>query len=346
MKMWYDTGKSDNHILIASRVRLARNLVAYPFSLKIQDDQAGRMVSEVKDKFFQQYEGGEDYYQFYDMNTMDTAQKNAMAERCTITPLLRDKKQAAGLITSGDESECIMLNEEDHVRIQAVLRGDALGTAYKEADRLDDVLSERLEYAYNHKYGFITSCPTSIGTGLRAAYIMHLPFMEKEKLIKPLADELNRLGFMLRNMYGDASGALGSIYILSNQRTLGMSEEDILVSLKNMMVQVTDHERRARERLLRKKRPEIEDMVYRSYGILKYGKMFAAGEAMNHLSNVRLGFDEDILKPEAEGGDIYSVMLGVLPATLVYSEGKNLGSLERHESRARYIHEHLPQIQQ
>ena len=346
MKMWYETPKADNHILIASRVRLARNLVTYPFSLKITEDQAGQMVREVGEKFFQQCEPDESYYKYFDIKNMDLTQKNAMAERCTITPLLRDKKQPAGLIVSEDESECIMLNEEDHVRIQSVLRGDALGTAYKEADRLDDVLSDRLEYAYNHKYGFITSCPTSIGTGLRAAYIMHLPFMEKENLIKPLSDELNRLGFMLRNMYGDVSGALGSLYILSNQRTLGLSEEDILVSLKNMMVQVTDHERRSRERALRKKSREIEDMIFRSYGILKYGKMFGAGEALNHLSNVRVGFDEGILKTEDNCPDIYSVMLGVLPATLMYSEGKNLGSQERHESRARYIHRHLPEIKQ
>ena len=346
MKKWYETDRSDNHILVASRVRLARNLVKYPFSIKIDDTQAENLVKEVRGKFFGQQTLGNDYYGYFDMNHMDLQAKNSLAERCTITPLLRDKKQPAGLITSQDESECVMINEEDHLRIQTVSRGISLEEVYKSADSLDDVLSERLEYAYNHKYGYITSCPTSLGTGLRAGYIMHLPFLEREKLIKPLSDELNRLGFMLRNMYGDATGALGSIYMLSNQHTLGISEEDILSSLNNMMVQVTDHERGSRERQLKKNRSEIEDIVYRSYGILKYGKMFGAGEALNHLSNIRFGFDEGILKPEDPAGDIYSVMLGVLPATLMHSEGKNLGSRERHACRARYIHSHLPSIQQ
>lgn len=213
MKKWYETDQTDNHILVASRVRLARNLVKYPFSIKIDDAQAENLVSEVRGKFFEQQTPGNDYYGYFDMAHMDDQAKNALAERCTITPLLRDKKQPAGLITSQDESESMMINEEDHLRIQTVARGVSLEEAYQSADRLDDQLSERLEYAYNHKYGYITSCPTSLGTGLRAGYIMHLPFLERENLIKPLSDELNRLGFMLRNMYGDATGALSLIHI-------------------------------------------------------------------------------------------------------------------------------------
>lgn len=346
MKTWYDTQNGGNHILVASRIRLARNLVDYPFSMKLTKEQSRALVDEVRDKFFAQCAPGESYYRYYDLETADGLLKSAMAERYTITPLLRDQKQAAGLIASVDESECIMVGEEDHLRIQAVGMGDTLEAVYKTADRLDDLLSEHMEYAYNHKYGYITSCPTSVGTGLRAAYVMHLPFLEKENLIKPLADELNRLGFVLRNMYGDAAGALGSLYQLSNQRTLGMSEMDIVNSLKNMMVQVTDQERRSRERLLRKKRSEIEDIVYRSYGILKYGKMFGAGEALNHLSNVRLGFDEGFLRAKAPVTDIYAMMMNVLPGTLMYSEGKNFGSSGRHLCRAGYIHSHLPEIEQ
>lgn len=344
MNLWYESEKERNHILVASRVRLARNLVEYPFSMKISDEQSQALVDEVKTKFFEQCWTDDDFYGFLDLNHTDPLKKNSMAEHYTITPYLRDKKQVSGVIVSKDESECIMIGEEDHLRIQSVALGDSLESVYKTADRLDDLLSEHMKYAYNHKYGYITSCPTSVGTGLRAAYIMHLPFLEKENLIKPLSDELNRLGYSLRNMYGDAAGALGSIYQLSNQRTLGMSEEDILNSLKNMMIQVTDHERNSRERLFRKKRPEIEDMIYRSYGILKYGKMFGAGEALNHLSNVRLGFDEDILKPKAAGGDIYSIMMSVLPGTLMCMEGKSLGSADRHMYRAGYIHKTLPEI--
>ena len=344
MKIWYESQNGGNHILVASRVRLARNLVDYPFSMKITPQQERALVDEVHEKFFEQRDAGDDYYRYFDLENTGSLQKNAMAERYTITPYLRDRKEAAGAIVSQDESECIMIGEEDHLRIQATALGDALGSVYKTADRLDDELSERIAYAYNHKYGYITSCPTSMGTGLRAAYVMHLPFLEKENLIKPLADELNRLGFTLRHMYGDAAGALGSLYQLSNQRTLGMSEEEILNSLKNMMIQVTDHERGSRERLFRKKRPEIEDIVYRSYGVLTYGKMFGAGEALNHLSNIRMGIDEGILKTGQPAKDIYALMMNILPGTLMCREGKNLGSADRHLCRASYIHQNLPKL--
>lgn len=344
MKMWYESQKSGNHILVAARVRLARNLVDYPFSMKITKEQSRALTDEVREKFFRQCCQEDNFYRYYDLESTDSRMKNAMAERYTMTPLLRDKKLPAGLIVSEDESRCIMIGEEDHLRIQAASMGDAMDAAYQTACQLDDEMGGHVEYAYNHKYGYITACPTSMGTGLRAAYIMHLPFLEKENLIKPLADELNRLGFIMRNMYGDASGALGSLYQLSNQRTLGMSEEDILISLKNMMVQVTDQERRSRERLLRKRRPEIEDIIYRSYGVLKYGKMFGAGEALNHLSNIRMGFDEGILHGSDSAGDIFAIMMNVLPGTLMCSKGKNFGSADRHLCRAGYIHTSLPDI--
>ena len=342
MKAWYETGSGGNHILVASRIRLARNLVAYPFSMKMTREQSRALVDEVRTKFMEQQDAGGGFYRFVDIEKAEGVLKNALAERYAITPFLRDKKEAAGAIVAGDESECIMIGEEDHLRIQAVVLGDDIDGAYRAADRLDDTLSEHMEYAYNHKYGYITACPTSMGTGLRAAYIMHLPFLEKESMIKPLADELNRLGFILRNMYGDAAGALGSLYQLSNQRTLGISETELLSSLKNMMIQVTSQERRARERLLRKKRPDIEDIVYRSYGILKYGKMFGTGEALNHLSNIRVGIDEGLLRLEDTSMDIYAMMMNILPGTLMDNAGKSFGSQERHSYRADYIHTCLP----
>lgn len=343
MKKWYDSGKSNNHILISSRVRLARNLCSYPFSIKLGADDARRMVDEVRTRFYQQFAGAGEFYDYYDLSEMNLSGRKALEEQYIITPLLAEKKAPAGAIVSKDASESIMLNEEDHIRIQTVAAGDEMGAVYTEASRLDDLLCERLEYAYNHKYGYITSCPTSIGTGLRAAYLMHLPFLEKEKMIKPLSDELNRLGFMLRGTYGEGE-AFGSIYQISNQKTLGMTEEEILSSLKNMMVQITDHERGARERCLRKHRPEIEDLIFRSYGILKYGRSFTANEAMAYLSNVRVGMDEAILTPAQPPTDIFGLMVGIQPATLASAAGKRMGTADRHSWRAEYIHKNLPQI--
>lgn len=344
MTMWYESAKNTNdQIVVASRVRLARNLVDYPFSMKISDEQAQDLVNTVGEKFFSQYTGKTTYH-YYALGEMDTNLKNAMAERYTITPLLRDKTQTCGLIVSEDESESIMVNEEDHLRIQSVSMGNNLWSVYLAADRMDDLLSERMPYAYNHKYGYITSCPTSMGTGLRATYILHLPFMEKQDLIRPLAEELNRLGCVLKSVYQDVNGTLASLYQISNQRTLGLSEEEILSSLKSIVEQVEAQERQAGEDLLRKNRSEIEDQVYRSYGILRYGRKFGAGEALTHLSNVRTGIALGMLKTVGEAPDMYTLMIHVLPSTLMRTEGRDMGSTARHACRAAYIHEKLPDI--
>lgn len=345
MEMWYESG-NDNHILVASRVRIARNLVDYPFPVKLDEAEAKKMTEETSDRV--QLRIADDFgetYEHIDLYRARPVIKNALSERCSITPQLRDKKLPSGVLLSENESEAIMINEEDHFRIQSAAVGDALYDVYCKAAAIEDAIGSDLTFAYNHKYGYITSCPTSLGTGLRASYVMHLPFLEFEELIKPLSDELNRLGFMLRNMYGSSSRTLGSLYLLSNQRTLGMSEQDILESLRNMMVQVTEHERMARARILRKRRQEIQDVVCKSYGVLKYGMMFDTEEAMNHLSNIRFGLDEGLIVPkDGHARDIYPLMIGILPAMLMEREGKKLGSLDRHICRAKYIQDNFFEI--
>ena len=343
MKQWYDASKGKNHILIGSRVRLARNLCEYQFSLKLSDDDAVTMVSTIRDKFFEQLEGSSDYYKYYDLKSMSKMEKHSLKEQYAITPLLADKKQQAGLIMAKDGSESIMLNEDDHIRLQSISLGDGLEANYEEVNRLDDLLSERMEYAYNHKYGYISSCPTSIGTGLRASYVMHLPFLEQQKLIQPLSDELNRLGYTLKGMYNQGE-TYGSIYHITNQRTLGVSESDILRYLKTMMVQVTDQERKARERAFRKHRGELENNVYRSYGLLKYGKAFSTVEAMNNLSNIRYGFDEGILTSEDVVPDIFSLMIRIQPNLLMTQSGQTLSAWDRQVYRAKLIQKTLPEI--
>ncbi len=343
MGLWYDSVKGKNQIVVASRARLARNLSKYPFSLKLDDVQAEQMIADVREKFFQQMNDISEYYSFGDLSRMDKAKVFSLAECYMITPTLAEKKQSTAVILSEDGSESIMLNEDDHIRMQTLFMGDNLDKALTEADRLDDVLSERIEYAYNHKYGYITSCPTAMGTGLRATYILHLPFLEQKNIIKPLAEELNRLGFSLQGLCGHKE-SYGCIYQLSNQKTLGVSEKEIISSLKAMMRQIYDHERRVREHGISKDHGLIEDKVYKSYGILKYGKMFSTSEALEHLSNLRMGLCEGIITSKSEVPDIWSMMLQVQPYTLMTMRGSRMNVEECNQYRAQYIHENLSHI--
>lgn len=340
MGLWYDSVKEKNQIVIASRVRLARNLSKYPFSLKLKNNDASQMIDEVKDKFYQQIGELSPYYTFNDLSVMKKSEVYSLAECCLITPTLAEKKQKTAVILSEDGSESIMLNEDDHIRIQSIFMGDNLARALTEVDRLDDLLAERMEYAYNHKYGYITSCPTGMGTGLRATYMMHLPALEQKNLIKPLADELNRLGFSLRGLYGPKE-SYGCIYQISNQKTLGISEKEIINMLSVIMLQVANYEQTVRNRMLENERSAVEDKICKSYGILKYGRLFFAEEALGHLSNLRMGLCEGIIEASPDTPDLISVMLQIQPHTILSTHGQAMSAEERHAYRARFIQEHV-----
>lgn len=340
MGLWYDSAKEKNQIVIASRVRLARNLSKYPFSLKLDDNDAAQMIEDVKDKFFQQTGNLSSYYTFHDLSGMKKSEVYSLAERYLITPTLAQKKQKNAVILSEDGSESIMLNEDDHIRIQSIFMGDNLERALTEVDRLDDLLAERMEYAYNHKYGYITSCPTGMGTGLRATYMMHLPALEQKNLIQSLAEELNRLGYSLRGLCGP-NESYGCIYQISNQKTLGVSEKEIINMLNVIMLQVAIHEQAVRNRMLENERSAVEDKICKSYGILKYGRQFSTAEALEHLSNLRMGLCEGIIEASPDTPELVSVMLQIQPHSMITLRGQAMSAAERHAYRARYIQEHV-----
>lgn len=234
-----------------------------------------------------------------------------------ISPLLAGREEPTAVLMSADESQSIMINEEDHLRIQGLEPGNALEKAYARSNHLDDLLSRVFRVAYNHKYGYITSCPTNLGTGMRASYMMHLPFLEQENLIKPLSDEMHRFGFTIRGLYGEGTKGEGSIYQISNQKTLGMSEKEILSSLQAMAGKVTEHERQLRQKHMEKRYRELEDIIYKSCGILKYARRLSLGQAMEYLSNVRMGFNEGILPvPNGMRPNIFALMVRIQPAGL------------------------------
>ncbi len=343
MLKWYEQIVPDSDVVISSRVRLARNLEHYPFSPKITEEQAITLVNEVKE--ITPSLTDMDNRQFYSCNisTLSDIDKLAMVERHIVSPLLADKEQTTGLILSEDETISVMINEEDHLRIQAIVGGLNLEAAHQEADFIDDIAYERLHFAYDEKYGYLTACPTNVGTGMRASCMVFLPALGSARLMQKLIEEVGRYGVTIRGIYGEGTKSLGNIYQISNQKTLGTSESEIIENLKRIVSQVVKQERRRREYLLSVNANEIEDQVYRSYGVLKYARQISSDDAMTLLSQIKFGNDCGLIKFNKDF-NIHKLMMGVQPGCLQWTLGKNVGSISRDQSRADYIRKELPEI--
>ena len=333
MLKWYEQNVPDSDVVISSRIRLARNLKTYPFSSKISEQQAEELVEEVKAiaPILSEKE------------TLNYIDKSAMVERHIVSPLLAEKEQTTGLILSDDETDSIMINEEDHVRIQAIVGGLNLEKAYSEADRIDDIACEKLNFAYDEKYGYLTSCPTNTGTGLRASCMVFLPALSAARMIQKLIEEVAKYGVTIRGIYGEGTKSLGSIYQISNQKTMGISEAETIENLKRIVFQVVKQERKRREYMISVNADEIEDQVYRTYGILKYARQISSDDAMTLLSQIKFGMDCGLVTFDRDI-NIHKLMMGVQPGSLQWTLGKNVGSLTRDQARAEYIRKELPTI--
>ncbi|NLK75986.1 MAG: protein arginine kinase [Clostridiales bacterium] len=343
MSKWYEELSAEGDVVISSRVRLARNLENYPFSSKLTDEQAVALVDQVKETTSILAENDNKQYYACNISSLTDIDKSAMVERHIVSPLLVEKKQTTGLILSDDESVSIMINEEDHVRIQAITGGMNLDVAYEQANKVDDILYEKLHFAYDEKFGYLTSCPTNAGTGLRASYMVFLPALSSARMIQKLIEEVGRYGVTIRGIYGEGTKSLGNIYQISNQKTLGNSEREIIDNLNRIILQVIKQERKRREYMLSVNSDEIENQVYRAYGILAYSRQIDSEDAMSLLSQLKFGLDCGLIKFD-RAFNIHKLMMGVQPGSLQWSIGKNIGSADRDKARAEYIRKELPTI--
>lgn len=343
MKKWYEEQSVDNDIVISSRIRLARNIKGFYFQERMNRESAIQLVNKVtgltKDLELKENQ------KFYEcsVNKLRDIDKASMVEYHIISPLLAEKELETGLIVSQDESISVMVNEEDHLRIQAVASGMNMEKAFLDADRIDDFFSEQLGYVFNERYGYLTSCPTNVGTGLRASYMVFLPALNISGKIDKLAEEIGRYGAQIRGIYGEGTKGLGHIFQISNKTTLGRSEKEIMDNLEKIVDQAVLQERKRREFLLNMNGDEIEDKVYRSYGVLKYAKNINTVDALMMLSQLKLGMDEDLIKFK-EPINIHKLMMEITPANLQKSLGKSIGRGERDRYRAEYINKKLPQL--
>ncbi len=268
-----------------------------------------------------------------------------MMEKHIISPFFVKVKWPAYLILSKDEALSIMVNEEDHIRIQSMASGMNLQKALDEANRMDDLFEEKVVYAFDQNLGYLTACPTNLGTGLRASYMIHVPALETTGQLQFILDAIGKFGLTVRGIYGEGTDALGSVFQISNQVTLGQTENEIIENLTSVTKQIVEQELIVRNKLLNDKRTRFEDAVYRSFGILSHARMITSKEAMTLLSDMKLGIELGIIKTKNnEKINIYNLMAKIQPANLQIMHNKNLNVDERDIARAEYIRENLPEL--
>ena len=335
MEKWYENAAVDKDIIVSSRVRLARNLKKHIFPPYLSTEGASQLTEEVKQVF--EREPISPDFQYISVYPMDKMERRRLMERHIISPEMAAKDQPCGVFVNDKETESILINEEDHIRIQSLEAGNQLDMAFQLADQLDDAVENRLDYAFHERFGYLTSCPTNTGTGLRASYMMHLPALETSGQIRNIIQAVSKLGIAVRGIYGEGSEAFGSLYQFSNQTTLGKSEKEILQHVKNICNIVKEQEERMKERFLKELKYDFEDKIYRSYGILTTARKITAKEAMGHLSNVREGFLLGVLQEKKPEQTIYSIMMNIQPGSLQNQSEKGLEPFQRDTVRASYL---------
>ena len=336
---WYQETGPEGDVVISSRVRLARNIADFPFPCKMTPEQYRQVNDKAREALMGSGADVPGDFEFIDMQKLTPARAVSLAEKHLISPEFAQQRDGRALLLNRDESVSIMLNEEDHIRIQKLFAGLALDGALTEAWKYDDLLDERLHFAFDENLGYLTQCPTNLGTGLRASLMLHLPALAQSGALTNLAAALSKLGLTVRGTYGEGSAAKGAFFQISNQVTLGLTEQEAIDNLKGVAGQIIAQERASRE-ALRKLGVQLEDKIFRSYGMLKSARLLSADEFMALTSDVRLGAALGML----EGVKLETVdalVWEMQPATLIATAGRNLDAPARDELRARTVREKL-----
>jgi protein arginine kinase len=337
---WMEQGPESN-IVISSRVRLARNLQNMPFPQRL-DEKAGLDFLNIIKKTWQADSKSllkdMDWLGFDKLSELD---RNILMEKHLVSPgHAQSNKSYNGLLVNQDGLISIMINEEDHLRIQCLLPGLQIQECLHQANIIDDLLEEQLDIAFDEQRGYMTSCPTNAGTGMRASVMLHLPAVAITGQLNQLVQHINQLGMIVRGIYGEGSEATGNFFQLSNQITLGQMEQDIGSNLVAMTRQIVQQEQILRDNLNRHMRIQIEDRVGRAYGVLTNARMITSNEALALLSDLRLGADLGIIK-EISLSVLNELMVAIRPAHLQKRAGNQMDPLGRDVNRAKVIKEIL-----
>ncbi len=335
---WLRGSGPESDIVISSRIRLARNLAAFPFTNRASSYQKAEIEALLRDRIAKvELDPKLGYLPVPSLSTLD---RQFLVERQLISRELASADGPRGVALLPAETVSLMVNEEDHLRLQVMRSGFTLDEAWQEIDRVDDMLEQRVGYAFSEEFGYLTACPTNVGTGMRASVMLHLPALEYTKQIEKVFRALQKINLAVRGLYGEGSRASGHFYQISNQVTLGKSETGILGEIHGVIPQIINYERQARAAWLRDNRGGLQDKVSRAYGTLCSATMMTSEETMELLSYVRLGVNLGLI------GDITiptvnELFIHTQPAHLQKLMGAALDGEERNAARARYLRTRL-----
>jgi len=330
----------ESDIVISSRVRIARNLRHQPFPMLATADQS----LEVMEQLLTIGNSGKfepiGVFEPIVLSELNELERRVLVEKHLISPNLANESRNGAVILSDNEAVSIMINEEDHLRIQCLFPGFQIKEAWTLASRIDDIVEEEVIYAFDEKRGYLTSCPTNVGTGIRASVMMHLPALVLSQQINRILSAVTQVGLAVRGLYGEGSEALGNLFQISNQITLGQSENEIIDHLHGVAKQIIEHEKSARTRLMNESRLRIEDRVKRSYGILSYASVMDSKESAQRLSDVRLGVDLGLLD-DISPQVMNELIVMTQPGFLQQAFNEKMSPEQRDFRRAELIREQL-----
>jgi protein arginine kinase len=338
---WLRASGPEADIVISSRIRLARNLSSFPFTNRANTHQKAEIEQYLKGRLDKlDFNPRLDYVNLAIATPLD---RQLLVERQLVSRELANSEGPRGVAFAPNEIISMMVNEEDHVRMQVIRSGFALDDAWQDADRLDDKIEEKVPYAFSEELGYLTACPTNVGTGLRASVMLHLPALVLTKQIEKVFRALQKINLAVRGLYGEGSRASGDFYQISNQVTLGKSETLIINEIRDVIPQIIAYERQARQTLTRENRPQVLDKVKRAYGTLQNAAMMTSEETMDLLSNVRLGVNLGLID-NIKITDVNELFIHTQPAHLQKLLGRELDSEERNSERARFLRDRLREM--
>jgi protein arginine kinase len=337
---WMSAEGPDSDIVLSSRIRLARNINEYKFPTLFSNEEAQEIIQTMEKALLNHSIPNLSPLELLRMEELQPIQKRVLMEKHLISPHLVENSTLGACLLSENEEVCIMVNEEDHIRIQCLYPGFQVSEALTLADRIDDELEEHINYAFDEQVGYLTSCPTNVGTGMRASVMMHLPGLTLTQQMNRIIPAINQLGLVVRGIYGEGSEALGNIFQISNQITLGKSEEDIVEDLKGVVTQLIAQERSARGALAKTSNIQLEDRVFRSLGVLTHSRIIETKEAASCLSDVRLGIDMGYIENISKN-ILNELMILTQPGFLQQYAGGPLRPNERDIRRASLIRERI-----
>ena len=327
-------------VAISSRIRLARNLEAYPFTPRLARAQDAEILGKVKNAIFNSSDAEAKGLSYIEMQFIKPIDKQVLVEKHLISPEFAEGDRSRAAIISRDERISIMVNEEDHLRLQCIFPGMQIEEAWKLCNEMDTQLEEKLDFAFDKSSGYLTCCPTNTGTGIRASVMLHLPALSMTGYIKGILETCSKLGVAVRGMYGENSEASGNMFQISNQVTLGQTEKEIIACIGSITSQIAEQERILRVELYKQNPIRFEDKIFRSLGLLLNARIMSTEESLKLLSDVRLGVIMGLMAG-MEMEDLNDMMLIIQPAYLQKLSGGQLSPDERDQRRAELIRNKL-----